>query len=85
MQDSRQAQEAINNLSKAFPRKPIPLTATPKRLEPCFGGSLQVLEYLGRYTHRVAISNQRILALDGIRLPSNTRITVPPIVRNPGA
>lgn len=30
-----------------------------------FGGPPQVLEYLGRYTHRVAISNQRILALDG--------------------
>ena len=30
-----------------------------------FGGPLQVLEYLGRYTHRVAISNQRILAVDG--------------------
>ena len=28
-----------------------------------FGGPLQVLEYLGRYTHRVAISNQRLLAL----------------------
>jgi hypothetical protein len=30
--------------------------------KPPFGGPLQVLEYLGRYTHRVAISNQRILA-----------------------
>src|SRR5437879_5674739 len=29
-----------------------------------FGGPQQVLQYLGRYTHRVAISNQRILALD---------------------
>jgi hypothetical protein len=28
------------------------------------GGPQQVLEYLGRYTHRVAISNQRLLALD---------------------
>jgi hypothetical protein len=25
------------------------------------GGPAQVLEYLGRYTHRVAISNERIV------------------------
>jgi len=30
--------------------------------KPPFGGPRQVLEYLGRYTHRVALSNQRILA-----------------------
>ena len=29
-----------------------------------FGGPEQVLEYLGRYTHRVAISNNRILKLE---------------------
>jgi hypothetical protein len=29
------------------------------------GGPQQVLEYLGRYTHRVAISNRRLLALEG--------------------
>lgn len=28
-----------------------------------FGGPAQVLSYLGRYTHRVAISNQRLLSL----------------------
>ena len=32
--------------------------------KPPFGGALQVLQYLGRYTHRVALSNQRILAFD---------------------
>jgi hypothetical protein len=31
--------------------------------KPPFGGPRQVLQYLGRYTHRVAISNQRLLAL----------------------
>ena len=30
--------------------------------KPPFGGPAQVLAYLGRYTHRVAISNQRLLA-----------------------
>ena len=32
--------------------------------KPPFGGPQQVLEYLGRYTHRVAISNERLLALE---------------------
>ncbi len=30
-----------------------------------FGGPSQVLAYLGRYTHRVAISNDRLLDVDG--------------------
>jgi Putative transposase/Transposase zinc-binding domain len=33
-----------------------------------FGGPEQVLKYLARYTHRVAISNSRLLALDGARV-----------------
>jgi hypothetical protein len=33
--------------------------------KPAFGGPLQVLRYLGRYTHRIAISNHRLLAFDG--------------------
>ena len=32
--------------------------------KPPFGGPEQVLAYLGRYTHRVAIANSRIVALD---------------------
>ena len=32
--------------------------------KPPFGGPEQVLKYLARYTHRVAISNHRLLALD---------------------
>src|SRR5882724_2426807 len=31
--------------------------------KPPFGGPVQVLKYLARYTHRVAISNQRLVAL----------------------
>jgi len=31
--------------------------------KPPFGGPEQVLEYLGRYTHRVAISNERLLSV----------------------
>jgi hypothetical protein len=33
-----------------------------------FAGPEQVLEYLGRYTHRVALSNDRILSLDDGRV-----------------
>ena len=36
--------------------------------KPAFGGPLQVLRYLGRYTHRVAISNHRLLDFDGERV-----------------
>ena len=32
--------------------------------KPPFGGPQKVVEYLGRYTHRVAISNQRLLNVD---------------------
>ena len=32
--------------------------------KPPFDGPARVLDYLGRYTHRVAISNERILAID---------------------
>lgn len=34
-------------------------------VRPAFGGPMQVIRYLGRYTHRVAISNHRILDFDG--------------------
>lgn len=33
-----------------------------------FGGPKQVLEYLGRYTHRIAISNYRIVKLDATHI-----------------
>ena len=36
--------------------------------KPAFGGPLHVLRYLGRYTHRIAISNHRLLAFDGQRV-----------------
>lgn len=36
--------------------------------KPAMGGAPQVLRYLGRYTHRVAISNHRLLAFDGERV-----------------
>jgi hypothetical protein len=36
--------------------------------KPPFGGPEQVLDYLGRYTHRVAISNNRLISLDNGRV-----------------
>jgi Putative transposase len=33
--------------------------------KPAFGGPTQVIRYLARYTHRVAISNHRLLPFDG--------------------
>src|ERR1700724_3346973 len=36
--------------------------------KPAFGGPKKVLRYLGRYTHRIAISNHRLLAFDGQRV-----------------
>jgi len=36
--------------------------------KPAFGGPKKVLRYLGRYTHRIAISNHRLLAFDGERV-----------------
>jgi hypothetical protein len=36
--------------------------------KPPFGGPAQVLKYLARYTHRVAIGNSRLVALDGGRV-----------------
>jgi hypothetical protein len=36
--------------------------------KPALGGPVQVLRYLGRYTHRVAISNHRLLSFDGERV-----------------
>ena len=49
----------------AFARYLEPLRQSPWVVyaKPPFGGPHQVLEYLGRYTHRVALSNQRLLAL----------------------
>jgi Putative transposase/Transposase zinc-binding domain len=36
--------------------------------KPPFGGPQHVLDYLGRYTHRVAISNNRLIQFDGSKV-----------------
>lgn len=38
-----------------------------------FGGPAQVFKYLGRYTHRVGISNQRLLSFDGQQVCFHTK------------
>lgn len=45
--------------------KPLRETEWVVYAKPPFGGPQQVIEYLGRYTHRVAISNQRLLRIEG--------------------
>ena len=51
---------------QAFARYLNPLLKTEWVVyaKPPFGGPQQVLEYLGRYTHRVAISNERLVSLE---------------------
>jgi hypothetical protein len=49
-------------------RRTLAATANPEWVvyaKPPFGGPEQVLKYLARYTHRVAISNSRLVALEG--------------------
>jgi len=59
LNSKRTFQQLINSVSKtrwiAYAKRP-------------FAGPQQVLEYLGRYTHRVAISNNRIISIDNGRV-----------------
>jgi hypothetical protein len=48
-------------------RRNAPSTSS-ESAKPAFGGPAQVLRYLGRYTHRVAISNHRLQTFDGARV-----------------
>ena len=43
-------------------------------VKPPFGGPRRVLKYLARYTHRVAISNHRLRALENGRAPSSGKV-----------
>ena len=49
--------------------------------KPPFAGPAQVLDYVGRYTHRVAISNNRLLSMDD----GNVRFRWKDYVRREGA
>ena len=42
-------------------------------VKPPFGGPEQVFRYLGRYTHRVGLSNQRLVSLDARGVTFRTR------------
>jgi predicted Zn-ribbon and HTH transcriptional regulator len=59
LEPSHAFQQLINAVSKA---RWIAYAKRP------FAGPQQVLEYLGRYTHRVAISNNRIISIDNGRV-----------------
>ncbi len=51
---------------QAFTAYLVPLRVTEWVVyaKPPFGGPQQVLDYLGRYTHRVAIANHRLVSLE---------------------
>src|SRR5262249_47639578 len=51
-----------------------------------FGGPQEVLRYLSRYTHRVAISNRRLIAAgeNGVTFRNTNNIATAPIVQNDG-
>ena len=59
LESKKNFQQLINSISKtkwiAYAKRP-------------FTGPKQVLDYLGRYTHRVAISNNRIISIDDGRV-----------------
>jgi len=59
LESKQNFQQLINSVSKkrwiAYAKRP-------------FAGPQQVLDYLGRYTHRVAISNNRIISIDDGRV-----------------
>ena len=58
-----EAPKTFNAFVKGLRRQPWIVYAKPP-----FGGPEQTLRYLGRYTHRVAISNHRLLELQGDRV-----------------
>lgn len=60
--------EAFNRLLKQTRKKKWVVYAKKP-----FGGPQQVLDYLGRYTHRVAISNHRLLRLEDGRVTFSWR------------
>jgi len=70
--------QAFDNLLRRLYRKPWVVYA--KRP---FGGPEQVLRYLGRYTHRVGLSNQRLVSLDerGVtfRTKNGKTVTLEPV------
>jgi predicted Zn-ribbon and HTH transcriptional regulator len=59
LESKQNFQQLTNSVSK---KKWIAYAKRP------FAGPQQVLEYLGRYTHRVAISNNRIISIDNGRV-----------------
>ena len=69
---SRQLQffGSIAGLSDVFPQLLAELATREWVVyaKPPFGGPRQVIDYLGRYTHRVAIDNHRIEAMDEDRV-----------------
>ena len=56
----RESNKTVRSFARRLRRKPWVVYSKPP-----FAGPSQLLDYLSRYTHRVAISNGRILSLSG--------------------
>jgi hypothetical protein len=71
--------EALDRLCRSLPKKRWHVYAKPP-----FGGPEQVVRYLGRYTHRVGLSNRRLISLDArgvtFRTKNGKTKTLDPVV-----
>lgn len=65
--DQVQFRNRLSPLRAQFPHllRDLARTEWVVYAKPPFGGPAQAIEYLGRYTHRVALSNERLTALQG--------------------
>ena len=59
---------AWRRLRPAARLRPLRVTLPAVFAKRSFGGPEQVLDYLGRYTHRVAITNRRLVGLHETRV-----------------
>jgi hypothetical protein len=58
----------LDRIRRQFPQMKLPSSLWPKdwvvHCKPAVQGTQKVLEYLGRYIHRIAITNSRILSIE---------------------
>jgi Putative transposase len=60
------------------------LETTARYTQVPFGGPEAVLAYLSRYTHRVAISNRRLIAADAAKVSFKSRTIASTVPRSQG-
>lgn len=70
---STQASSSSSVISPAWSSYPPSPACWPRYAKPPFGRPQQVLAYLGRYTHRVAIANSRLISMADDRVAFRSR------------